>query len=258
MIKSYLKTTRLWQMISRSEIYKKYRDPVTYNNNQVEPNFYKKLMRSHPAKNNLIFDVGANIGSKSRVFSKLAKKVIAFEPSEKLFFSLRKKFENTNVIIYNYALGERISTADFYIVESNEAYNSLNKKHIEETATTRGIASLQTVKHEKVKVEMLENFIAKYGIPKYIKIDVEGYELEVLKGLKTPAPLISLEANLPEFIGESIECLNYLDAISAKRYVYNFSVSNKFLKERFLNKSEAIDFLRCTQLPYLEIFARME
>lgn len=257
MIKFYLKSTRLWKMISQSGIYQKFRDPVSYQKQQVEPNFYKKLLRSHPAKNDLIFDVGANIGSKSVIFTKLAKKVIVFEPSEKLFALLQNKFKNTNITLYNYALGSSISSSDFYIVENNEAYNSLNKKHIEITATSRGIATIETVKHKKVKVEILENFIIKYGIPKYIKIDVEGYEYEVIKGLKTPVPLLSFEANLPEFCEESVQSINYLDTISSNKYKYNFTTSTSFLKEEFVTKNEAINFLKNTQLPYLEIYAKL-
>ncbi len=92
-------------------------------------------------------------------------------------------------------MGDIVGNSDIYLVENNEAYNSLNRKHIETTTTSRGIANLETVKCQKVKVEVLENFIHKFGTPKYIKIDVEGYELEVLKGLQTAVPLLSFEAN---------------------------------------------------------------
>lgn len=257
MIKNYLKTTRLWKVIAASDFYNRLRDPVAYNQQQVEPNFFKNLFKSHPSKNNLIFDVGANIGSKSVIFSKLAKKVIAFEPSEKLFIFLNNRFKGSNVTIYNLALGSSIKSSDFYIVENNEAYNSLNKKHIEITATDRNIATIETVKHKEVRVEIIETFIQKYGIPKYIKIDVEGYEYEVIKGLKTPVQFLSFEANLPEFCEESIQSINYLDKISLHQYTYNFTTDNYFLLKNFVTKIEAIKFLRNTKLDYLEVYAKL-
>lgn len=258
MIKSYLKNTRLWKMISHSDFYQKYRDPEKHRKQQEEPSFYKKILKMHPSKNNLIFDVGANIGSKSIIFSKLARKVVSFEPSEGLFSILQKKFENTNVIIYNYALGNMVSTSDLYIVENNEAYNSLNKKHIEITATSRNIANLKTVKRQEVKVEVIEHFITKFGIPKYIKIDVEGYEYEVVSGLETTVPIISFEANLPEFREESIKIIKYLAVLSINRYRYNFTVNNSFILENFSTKEVAIDFLINTKLKYVEIYAILD
>ncbi|WP_034886445.1 FkbM family methyltransferase [Gillisia sp. JM1] len=258
MIKFYLKKTQLWKFISQSTIYKKFRDPENYRKQQVEPNFYKRILKMHPSRNNLIFDVGANIGSKSIIFSKLARKVVSFEPSEKLFIFLQKKFANTNVILFNYALGNSVSKSDLYIVENNEAYNSLNKKHIEITATSRNIATIDTVKHQQVNVEIIENFITKFGIPKYIKIDVEGYEYEVIKGLKTTVPIISFEANLPEFSEESIQIIKYLDELSLNRYKYNFTVSNSFIMKNFIAKEEAINFLIDTNLQYVEIYAILD
>ena len=258
MIKSYLKQTQLWKFISQSNIYNRIRNPENYRKQQEEPNFYKKLLKMHPSKNSLIFDVGANIGSKSIIFSKLARKVISFEPSVKLFSFLQKKFEDSNVIIYNYALGEKVSTAELYIVENNEAYNSLNKKHIEITATSRKIATLNTVKHEQVKVEIVEHFITEFGLPKYIKIDVEGSEYEVIKGLKSIVPIISFEANLPEFREESIQVIKYLDLLSLNRYKYNFTVYNNFIMENFSTTLVAIDFLLNTKLEYVEIYAILD
>ncbi len=258
MIKAYLKTTKLWKAISQSQFYHWYRDPVNYRKKQEETNFYKKLLKKHPSPNKLIFDVGANIGTKSKVFSGLAKKVIAFEPSEKLYNRLLKSFKNSNVEIYNCALGSKSGFLDLFIIEKNEAYNSLNKKHITETAIRRGITIIENVSQKKVKVELLEDFVNKYGIPKYIKIDVEGYEHEVLKGLQTPVPILSFEANLPEFKKESIQSLNYLHILSLNKYKFNFTSSGSFLLENFVSKEEAIKFLNNTELSYLEIYALLK
>lgn len=258
MIKFYIKRTRLWKVISTSKIYQRLRFPEDFKKRQVEPNFYKGFLKSHKSKNKLIFDVGANRGHKSAVFSELAKRVIAFEPSEKLFDHLQRRFQNTNVLIFNCALGSEVSEADIFLVENNEAYNSLNQKHIETTTASRGIANLDTVKRQKIKVEVLENFIGEFGVPKYIKIDVEGYELQVLKGLQTVVPLLSFEANLPEFSVETTKSLEYLDELSKGEYVYNFANDNFFLEEEFVTKDEAIAYIKATKLNYLEIYVRIK
>ena len=258
MIKSFLKNTRLWIVISNSDLYQKLRNPVGFKKYQEEVNFYSQLLAAINYPKELIFDVGANLGKKSAIFSTLSKKVIAFEPSEKLFDYIRKRFKNSHVELFNCALGSTVSSSEFYEINGNEAYNSLSKKHIETTVTKRNISTIELVNTRKVNVEIIENFIRKFGVPVYIKIDVEGYEYEVIKGLKTPVPLISFEANLPEFRDESINIIEYLSTISWDKYQFNFTSGNFLLLPNFVNKEVAIDFLSQTQYRYVEIYAKLE
>lgn len=257
MIKRYLKKSLLWKYISKSNNYQKLRFPKEYKKRKIEPDFYKAFLKSHESKSRLIFDVGANLGHKSGIFSKIAKEVLAFEPSKKLFDHLQQRFQNTNVQVFNYALGSEIADAEIFVVEDNEAYNSINRKHIETTTSLRGIATLETVKRQKTKIEILENFIRKFGVPKYIKIDVEGFELEVLKGLHTAVPLLSFEANLPEFKDETIQSIKYLNKLSNGKYRFNFSNDHFFLEEDFMNSELAINYINHTKLEYLEIYAKL-
>lgn len=257
MNKSFIKNTWLWKRLIRSSIFYRFKHPAHFKKHKEEFSFYKKFLNSHPYKNDLIFDVGANMGRKSFIFVKLTKQVIAFEPSEKLFLFLKSRFQQENILVFNCALGSKVSTSDLFIVEGNEAYNSLSKKHIQSTATKRGVATKDNVKLKKVKVDILENFIEKYGKPKYIKIDVEGHEYEVLKGLKTPVPLLSFEANLPEFRRESIDAINFLQEISNNKYSFNFTEEFSWICQDFVTANEAINFLTGTSLSYLEIYARM-
>lgn len=257
MLKSFLKNTRLWILICNSDRYQKIKMPVEYKKHMEEVNFYSELLNNINYKNDLIFDVGANIGQKCAIFSSISKKVIAFEPSEKPFTYLKKRFKNRDVELFNCALGGEVSSSEFYEIKDNNAYNSLSKKHIETTVTNREISNIGLVTRRKVNVETLENFIAKFGVPIYIKIDVEGYEFEVIKGLKTPVPLISFEANLPEFCNESISIIEYLSKISLNKYQFNFTADNLFLLQRFVNKEDAIKFLLETKHNYLEIYAKL-
>ncbi|HYH16767.1 MAG TPA: FkbM family methyltransferase, partial [Flavisolibacter sp.] len=69
----------------------------------------------------------------------------------------------------------------------------------------------------------LDSLISKYGCPKFCKIDVEGYELQVLKGLHQPLPLISLEYCVPEMTNDLIECISYLQHLSPNG-IFNYSI----------------------------------
>lgn len=254
-IKSTLKNTTVWIKLSNSNCYQWLRYPEQHKRHLKEHNFYKELFNS--SKINLIFDVGANIGTKSSIFSHLATQVVAFEPSLKLFTFLKKRFRYSNVFVINCALGNDVSELDFYEIIDNEAYNSLSRKHIESTVTQRQVATIETVRKTIVKVDTLENFIRKYGTPEYIKIDVEGYEFQVIQGLKKAVQLVSFEANLPEFQQESIQIIQYLRGVSDNSYCFNFTTDNVFLLDSFTTSEDAIKFLCSTRLRYLEVYAKL-
>lgn len=57
-----------------------------------------------------------------------------------------------------------------------------------------------------VEVTTLDALIKEFGMPSYIKIDVEGYELEVIKGLCSAIPLVSFEFT-PELLDVTHECI---------------------------------------------------
>ena len=257
MLKTYLKQTPLGIKIKYSNLYQKIRHPDNFRKELDEYNFYKDLIQNINYKNDLIIDVGANVGDKSNLFSKLAGKVLAFEPSTTIFPILKHRYKKSNVEVFNCALGRINTTLDFYEIEGNEAYSSLSKKHIETTVTERNVADFELIKNKRVTVEKIENYIKKYGMPIYIKIDVEGYEYEVIQGLETAVPLISLEANLPEFSKESVNCIEYLSNISSDKYIFNFTTNHSFLLENFIKRNDAIKFITSTQLRYLEIYAKL-
>jgi hypothetical protein len=77
----------------------------------------------------------------------------------------------------------------------------------------------------------------KYGYPDYIKIDVEGYELNVLKGLSKPVRLVSFEF-IEEFFDDSLKCLDQLSALGKIKINVLLGIPEKFLFENFLEPEE--------------------
>ena len=106
----------------------------------------------------------------------------------------------------------------------------------------RSFASVEWDSQITVPVITLDSLIAKYGRPAFCKIDVEGFELEVLRGLHQPIPGISFEI-LPAAIGTAQQCIDYLTGIGA--YAYNFSPGERhqFMFPKWLNDLEIHDQL---------------
>ena len=89
-----------------------------------------------------------------------------------------------------------------------------------------------------------EEIVEEYGIPVFIKIDVEGFELEVLKGLSVPIKMISFGYTVPEQTSQAIACIKRLYSINSE-IKCNYSVSDSMIYslERWINTDEMIRFI---------------
>ena len=131
----------------------------------------------------LCIDVGANIGYHTLQFQKYFKKIIGFEPQNKTFQILKLNTENyLNISIYNFGIAQKDDLITFYIPHKN-----IGSASQRETRNS----------HYKEKVK-LKNYDKLFDQEcSYIKIDVEGNELDVIKGMKNTIinykPVISFE-----------------------------------------------------------------
>ena len=80
----------------------------------------------------------------------------------------------------------------------------------------------------------LDDLISTYGRPFYIKIDVEGYEAKVLKGLRTAVPYLSFEVNLPDFRSEGEQCIARLREIAADG-LFNCAVGDRLIFSKWMS-----------------------
>jgi FkbM family methyltransferase len=144
-----------------------------------------------------IMDVGSNIGTTALTFAQLASKgkVMAFEPNSRTFkrlsenASLNKKM---NISLNNVGLGEKDEQVKLYIIdETNPGMNRI----------LNGTSVENVLGSESITIKKLDDFIEKEKISRVdlIKIDVEGYEFNVLKGaekiLNEFKPVLFIEVN---------------------------------------------------------------
>jgi FkbM family methyltransferase len=150
--------------------------------------FYTQFL--HPGC--LCFDIGANIGAKTEIFLKLGARVIAFEPQSECIKELHSRLgANARLVTINAAVGSCPGQATLF-TRGHSTCSSL----LEEW---EGVVE-DTV---EVQVTTLDDSLARYGVPQYCKIDVEGFELEVIKGLSRPIPILSFEYHLASSFSEN-------------------------------------------------------
>ncbi|MHC4475555.1 MAG: FkbM family methyltransferase [Planctomycetota bacterium] len=187
--------------------------------------FYSQFVK----EGDLCFDVGANMGRRTKALLKLGASVVAIEPLPYCMKALKKKFaHNDKVVLVQKALGESTGQAEMKISESHSV-SSISQDWIESVKSSgrhHGCTWNQTV---TVPVTTLDDLIAECGRPAFIKIDVEGYEYEVLKGLSQPVRVISLEFT-PEFIDSGVNSVRRLSEIGPVKLNYSFADKSPVLE----------------------------
>lgn len=145
--------------------------------NSGEIRFLKSILNKNDLPK-VIIDVGANKGDYSKIClneSKNNLKLILFEPIKETFHILKERFKDENsIIFYNVALGDFNGTSEIYFNKNQFATPSLLINNFE----TEHLLS------EQIEVKILQNLLKDLQIEEVflLKIDVEGYEMNVLKG----------------------------------------------------------------------------
>jgi FkbM family methyltransferase len=185
------------------------------------------------AKDKIALDIGANIGNHSIFFAKTFKQVYAFEPNpvtyEVLKINSNYAAEHNNVIPVNFGLSDIEGSLPFYINPSNIGGSTIidgNNPHIK-NSTQINVKTLDTLN------ELKDVSLA------LIKIDVEGHELNVLKGAKKTIsremPAILFEQGIAEIIDGSSPVIDYLDELGYEFFEIkkNFDFGDKLIYKIF-------------------------
>lgn len=178
--------------------------------------FYSQFIRP----NDLCFDVGANIGQRSDIFLRLGARVVAVEPVAEAVAVLRQRFSTAaQLTILETALGAQDGEATLYACDPT-VLSTLADDWLALTERTGRFPKRQIVVQRKTPVTTLDRLIQRYGTPAFIKIDVEGYELEVFEGLSSPVAALSFEF-LAENLEKTAECLERLTELGAESANYS-------------------------------------
>jgi FkbM family methyltransferase len=193
--------------------------------------FYRQFI----SPNMLCFDVGANMGNRVVTFLSLGAKVVALEPQKKCFDYLYQRFKNKAVIIRK-GVSDKIGSQQLLVSDAS-LLSSFSKDWVASIQDKFGHHNWD--KTEEVAMTTLDALIAEYGQPDFIKIDVEGYELEVLEGLNHAISAISFEYSCPYYKEKTLKCFQKLDRIMPNaQYNYSKGETFEFVSKQWLSNSE--------------------
>ena len=220
--------------------------------------FYSSFLDTH-TDNRLIFDIGANKGNKVNAFLKMGFNVIAVEPEQKALSTLRWRFgHNKKVTILDNGVSDEEKILTIHIAENRSGLNTVSDKWVdslEKEKANRWQKKHAFKKSYEIKAITVDQLYQKFGVPYYIKIDVEGYEKNVIKGMSSLPSFVSFETNLPEFLEETIECIQHLTSISDK-IRFNYSITDKLELGNWITAAEMISLLKNPGTRYMEIIGK--
>ncbi len=191
-----------------------------------------KFIKKNVTNLKYFFDIGAYMGTYSDLIIKNFEncKIFMFEPQKNIFKKIKVKYKNKkNIKIYNFAISDLSTFKDIYI-NQHELTSSLstldveNNKYLQLKARLFGTTGPGMIlKKTKVKTKKLSEIIKSKKFKKIdlVKIDTEGHEFEVLKGMGRS--IKNIKYILVEFHNDEIY-LSY-----NPRKIHNYLIKNNFI-----------------------------
>jgi FkbM family methyltransferase len=152
------------------------------------------LYRNFVAPGDLVLDIGAHVGDRVAAFRRLGAKVVAAEPQPALAFTLNLLYgRDANVVIERAAVGRNAGDLRLMVNTDNPTISTASSAFIHAAQDAPGWQGQRWDKSIRVPMTTLDALIDEHGVPAFIKIDVEGFEAEVLMGLTRPVAALSFE-----------------------------------------------------------------
>ncbi len=216
--------------------------------------FYRRFV----SPGDLVFDIGANYGNRTRVLLELGARVVAVEPQAECIARLRKMDDGQRLVVVPKVLGEHEGDAQL-LVSKSRALSSVSEKWLNAVKSSGRFRMVQWDETRSVSMTTMDQLIADHGVPSFVKIDVEGFELPVIRGLSQPIKALSLEF-APEFMESTFSCMNHLETLGEYRFNHAIGekmglVSYKFRKSNAVRKQ--LERYRGNYSLFGDVYARL-
>jgi FkbM family methyltransferase len=152
--------------------------------------FYARFIRP----NDLCFDLGSHVGNRIRSWRSLGARVVAVEPQPSCMTVLRWLYgRDPEVRLVAAAVAREPGSTRLHLNLQNPTISTASHHFMESAA---GAASFQGQRWQKgldVPATTIDALIASHGEPRFVKVDIEGFEAEALAGLTQPVFATSIE-----------------------------------------------------------------
>lgn len=196
--------------------------------------FYRQFIQS----GDLCFDVGAHVGNRVAAWLALGARVVAIEPQPDCLRLLQRWYgHHRNVTLVDQAVGAAPGTETLFISQRTPTVTTMSRTWMDEVQQVDSFRSVSWDAVTQVQVTTLDALVAQYGTPVFCKIDVEGYELEVLRGLSQPLRALSFEY-IPASKAVSLGCIERIMQLGDYRFNWSVSEQHRWQSSTWLTDEE--------------------
>jgi FkbM family methyltransferase len=204
----------------------------------------RRLYGQFVGAGDLVFDIGAHAGNRVRAFAALGCRVVALEPQPDFARLLRALCgRSPRVVVVEAAVAEVSGPRSLSVSERTPTVTTLATGWRDARAGDPDFDRVQWNRRIEVETTTLDRLIEQFGVPAFVKIDVEGSEPAVLAGLGRQVPALSFEY-LPRALQEVQICLTRLNALGPYQFNWSVGESNRLASDRWLDASELLAMLR--------------
>jgi FkbM family methyltransferase len=203
-----------------------------------------RLYRRFVRRGDLVFDIGAHVGDRIAVFRRCGARVVAVEPQPALVKTLKLIYGRDHAVaIEPVAVGRQAAMLDFRVNVDNPTVSTASDAFRQAANGAPGWEGQAWTRTIRVPATTLEALFTRYGMPAFIKIDVEGSEAEALAGLTRPSPALSFEFTTIQR-GVAVGCVERCARLGYTRYNAMLGESHALVHDDWMSAGEIASWLR--------------
>src|SRR5919197_576046 len=196
------------------------------------------LYRRFLKPDDLAFDIGAHVGDRTSSFRRLGCRVVALEPQPLPARAMRLIHGRDSLVtVLQAAAGPGEGTLTLHVNSRNPTVSTASADFV---AAARGAGGWEgqvwdhTIEAPSFRLDTL---IERFGKPAFVKIDVEGFEAEVLAGLGQPVAALSFEFTTIQR-EVALRCVRRLSALAPYRFDIALGESQQLTFEEPISADE--------------------
>jgi FkbM family methyltransferase len=201
--------------------------------------FYRQFVKA----GDLAFDIGAHVGNRVRVFRRIGARVIAVEPQPDFVAVMRLLYgRDPGVFLEANGVAAEPGEGRLHLSTRTPTVSTFADSWIDDVQIDSRFQRVRWDSVISVPLVSLDELIARHGEPQFCKIDVEGFEYEVLRGLSEPLAALSFEY-IPVAVNRAIACVDRISALGDYRYRHSRVETHRWADDGWLKPQTMIEIL---------------